>query len=364
MFIRYLAPFSFSLILSACGGGSSSPSTEPVVLDKYDADTYSPKVVSQNGLGGAWLYVMKFDLTYSQDDFDPDVSIRFQVEMRTIVNLVETESGLEVHNPWGWCRAVSEILIVATPSMRCFSDPAGYASSEDSVLTLDLGHGEFIGSINSENNRIDGQVTSYSEDLLVDIHTTVHSSQGGMIKLSDTPSLPSLSEIPSTWGEIDYSEVGVLPLNSFIESTMLIEYINAEEVVRTEQIYDMKGGSIQEVSTDSSVLPSYSLRRQFSFVDFISARNSGDYFEGWFFSLLSNHPEIGVSSFLPGALPVQTDTFWGEDIQDQAPLVLITNASEIIGNVSVTHERVIEINGSFIADGEETFTVDILVDLK
>lgn len=70
MFVRHLTLFSFSLILCACGGGSSSSSrTETIILDKYDVDTYSPKMETQNGLEGAWLYVMKFDLTYSQDDF-------------------------------------------------------------------------------------------------------------------------------------------------------------------------------------------------------------------------------------------------------------------------------------------------------
>lgn len=310
---------------------------------------------------------------YSQDDFDPDASVRFGVDMRTIVNLVEKESGLEIHNPWNWCKISSAISVSALPSERCFSDPGGYASSEGGLLTIDLGHGEFIGSINSENNRVDGQVYSYPESDLTDMHTVVHSSQGGMVKLSDIPSLPYLSGTSSTWGVIDYSDAGSLPLHGFIESTMLIEYLEAGQVVRTEQIYDMKAGSIQLVSLGTQSVPPSSFRSQFGFSEYIQAANSAEYSEGWYVSTLSNN-FVGSSSELSGGLPESSSlvtgvlpefsrTSWGGDIPDQAPLVSITNASEIIGNVSVTDERVIEMNGSFIAGGEETFTIEIFVDL-
>ncbi len=258
--------------------------------------------------------------------------------------------------------------------MRCFSDPGGYASSEGGVLTLDLGHGEFIGSINSENNRVDGQVYSYSESDLTDVHTVVHFSQGGMIKLSGIPSLPSLSETPSEWGMIDYSEAGSLPLYSFFESTVLIEHVEAGDVVSTEQIYIMKAGSILVVSFDPSIYPDYSFRYQFGFTDYIQAANLAEYSEGWHVSILSSPLLTGFSSLsgglpepsgiLSGALPELSSTFWGGSIPDQAPLVSISNASEVVGNVSVTHQRVIEVGGGFIADGEETFTVDIFVDLE
>lgn len=367
MFIRYLGPFSFSLFLSACGGGSSSSSTEQVVLDKYDADTYSPKALSQNGLEGAWLYVMKFDLNYWESDFDSDTSIQFQVEMRTIVNLVETDAGLEIHNPWNWCRLESAISTTASPAERCFSDPSNYAFSENGMLTLDLGHGEFIGSINSENNRIVGQVYSYPNSDTRYIRTEVYSSQGGMIKLSDIPSLPKLNEAPSTWGMIDYSETGTLPLHSFIESTVLIDYIDAGEVVSTEQIYNMRAGFIQEGSLDDPTLPTYSLQRQFGFSEYNQADNLTGYPEGWYFSTFSNQlagvsgelPGVGLDSFLEF-----TSMFWGDDIQDQSPLVSISDASEIMASVSATYDTSAQVGGSFIADGDEEITVDVLVDLE
>ncbi len=349
--------------LAACGG--SSPETEQT-LDKYDINSYTPKVIGQTDLTGAWLYVMNLELNYSEDEFPQNESAFFRVEMRTIINIVESEEGIEAYTPLNWCTyAPEQNDLTSAPFNRCFSTPTGYAHKDGNTLTLDLGNGEFIGEIDQANNQVNGEVSPYSEDLLTNIQTTIHSSQGGMVKLSNTPSHPHLSDHPSVWGTIEYTDTP-LHLNSFYEATTSRQ-ITGEggNTIGSDHIYSLKLYSTHERNLDSPLQNSIARREyQFEITENIQAGNTEEYPPGWYItigSVRTTIPPPQIPSLEPpfSGIPITSSyTSWGADIQAQSPLVSITNVSEIIGNVSGT-----TIDGNPITDEEIDFTLDIFVSL-
>ncbi len=364
------------LVLNACGGGSSDTSTPPSEeQDRYDISSYSSPVSNQTDLSGTWLYTAQFDLESQDQSVEPPVTTRIQVEMRSLVNIVQTEDDIDVHAPSSWCELDSihpgdESL---APSGRCFTDLDGYAYLENGELTIDIGIGELVGNL--DDNIISGQTYAYPGE-----NTIIHSSSAGMVKLSHVNSLYDLAEEPSEWGDIDG-----FPIRLFSESRITRQLQRGGTYEDLDQIYSLKAfaSSMVDLTPDNSSDNPYLLESQYELTHSQLSANPAAYPEEWYLHIWdilsvaqlddSGIPESpvfgGNGSTLPNTeTPVTRQVTGegavsGESIQSQAPLVSRSNTTEIIGSATWMEPNVIEVGGSFIVDGETERNVDIVIQL-
>ncbi len=364
------------LVLNACGGGSSDTSTPPSEeQDRYDISSYSSPVSNQTDLSGTWLYTAQFDLESQDQSVEPPVTTRIQVEMRSLVNIVQTEDDIDVHAPSSWCELDSihpgdESL---APSGRCFTDLDGYAYLENGELTIDIGIGELVGNL--DDNIISGQTYAYPGE-----NTIIHSSSAGMVKLSHVNSLYDLAEEPSEWGDIDG-----FPIRLFSESRITRQLQRGGTYEDLDQIYSLKAfaSSMVDLTPDNSSDNPYLLESQYELTHSQLSANPAAYPEEWYLHIWdilsvaqlddSGIPESPVfggngSTLTNTETPVTRQVTGegavsGESIQRQAPLVSRSNTTEIIGSATWMEPNVIEVGGSFIVDGETERNVDIVIQL-